>query len=435
MYKRLTRYGLAFRHLTFIRIVRRTLATLFPIALIGACSRVFQQAFFSEEGFIYNIAYFYNWMPDKVASAFRMVFTGLSRITFGMLGLYAAMVAAKYTARLYHRDDQMAELTGIAAMLMLAFRFPRSGNTVPFVWSLFSGDLLFIGLIVGYLVGLAFRWLGKPVKFTVHEHVITIRRRMYRALKIMLLVIMLALIINGLFNLMSYFNIIDVAYGSLQDLSNGDQPAWIKAGLSFATTFLEWLGMSGPYNIMNATSSSAINANLSYVLTHNNWHVPYPFLGTTIYNSFGTFGGSGLCLALLLAVAIEARAVEDHKLVRWNILPILFNSNSGLLFGAPVLLNLFFFIPFVLLPVVNMMLAVGAIALHIIPTPAYQVPIGTPGPLVAFLGTNGNWMSLIFSLLLLIIDVCCYLPFVKLSLKVENEAQRLDQEADEHAEA
>lgn len=431
MYKSLLRRSLAFRHLSFIRIVRRTLVALFPIALIGAFSRVMQLTVFNENGFIYNICYFYNWMPDKVLNACRTIFTGLSNASSGMLGLYAAMVAAKYTARFHHRDDLMAGITGIAAMLVLAFRYPTGGGAdFSFEWRLFGGKMVFFGMLIGYLIGLAFKWLGKPVKLTVHEHVITIQRRMYRSLKIVLLVIVIALVLNTVFNLLLTFNIITVAYGNLQDLSNGDQPAWVKAGLSFATTLLEWLGISGPYNVMNTTTSSAINANFAYALAHHGGQVPYPYLGTTIYNSFGTFGGAGLCMALLLAIAVEARSVEDHQLIRWNMVPVLFNSNYGVLFGVPVILNLFYFIPFVLLPIVNMMLAVGAIALHIIPTPAFQVPTGTPGPLVAFLGTNGNWASLIFSLLLLVIDVCCYLPFVRLALQVEHEAQRLDREAD-----
>lgn len=434
MYKRLLRYSLAFRHLSFVRIVRRTLVALFPLALVGAVSRVMQMNVFSENGFAYNICYAYNWMPDSVLNGGRTIFTGLSNVTVGMLGLYAAMVAAKYTARFHHRDDLMAGLSGLAGMLMLAFRYPTgNGSDFSFEWRLFGGKMVFLGMLVGYLIGLLFTWLGKPIKLTIHEHVITIQRRMYRSLKIILLVIVIAGTLNTLFNLLVNFNVITVAYGNLQDLSNGDQPAWIKAGLSFATTFLEWLGISGPYNVMNTTTSSAINANLAYALANHGGQVPYPYLGTTIYNSFGTFGGAGLCMALLLAIAIEARSLEDHQLVRWNMLPVLFNSNYGILFGVPVILNLFYFIPFVLLPVVNMMLAVGAIALHIIPTPAFPVPNGTPGPLVAFLGTNGDWVALIFSLLLLVIDVCCYLPFVRLALQVEHEAQRIDREADANA--
>ncbi len=433
MYKRLLRYSLAFRRLTFIRIVRRTLVALFPIALIGAVSRFIQLDVFNENGFIYNILFAYNWLPDNVLNAGRTIFTGLTNVSLGMTGLYAAMIAAKYTARFHHRDDQMAGITGIAAMLMLAFRYPSGGNEMSFEWRLFNGRMVFVGMLIGYLVGLVFKYFGQPVKLSGHEHVITIQRRMFKALKLMLAVIGVALVINTLINLLVNFNVIAVAYGNLQDFSNGDQPAWIKAGLSFLTTFLEWLGMSGPYNVMNATSSSAINANLAYALANHGGHVPYPYLGTTIYNSFGTFGGAGLCMAMLIAIAVEAQSVEDHQLIRWNMLPVLFNVNYGVLFGVPVILNLFYFIPFFILPVVNMMLAVGAIALHIIPTPVYSVPSGTPGPLVAFLGTNGDWIALIFSLLLLVVDVICYRPFVRLAMQVEHEAQRVDREADANA--
>ncbi|MDF9445589.1 hypothetical protein P5Z58_10630, partial [Limosilactobacillus mucosae] len=54
----------------------------------------------------------------------------------------------------------------------------------------------------------------------------------------------------------------------------------------------------------------------------------------------------------------------------------------------------------------------------------YPLPMGTPGPLAAFIGSNGDWEILLFSLVLLVFDVWVYIPFVRLALGVELKTQR-----------
>ena len=57
---------------------------------------------------------------------------------------------------------------------------------------------------------------------------------------------------------------------------------------------------------------------------------------------------------------------------------------------------------------------------------------GTPGPLISFLGTNGNWGILIFTLVLLLIDIAAYIPFVKMALVVENRLTLAEQDVISH---
>ena len=77
-------------------------------------------------------------------------------------------------------------------------------------------------------------------------------------------------------------------------------------------------------------------------------------------------------------------------------------------------------------------LASLAIAIHLIPSTPYPVLQGTPGPLISFLGTNGNWGILIFTLVLLLIDSAAYIPFVKMALVVENRLILAEQDVISH---
>jgi Phosphotransferase system cellobiose-specific component IIC len=107
---------------------------------------------------------------------------------------------------------------------------------------------------------------------------------------------------------------------------------------------------------------------------------------------------------------------------KWSLFPALFNSHYSMMLGIPVLFNPIFLVPFLIAPLVNMLLAALFLTIRWIPAAAYPVPNGTPGPLIAFIGTNGNWLTLIFGAILIWIDVMIYKPFVKLSDEVAEKA-------------
>lgn len=62
------------------------------------------------------------------------------------------------------------------------------------------------------------------------------------------------------------------------------------------------------------------------------------------------------------------------------------------------------------------------VSMEIIPPVAYAVPWTTPGPLIAFLGTGGNWLALLVGFLCLGVATMIYLPFVIAANKVNNMA-------------
>lgn len=86
--------------------------------------------------------------------------------------------------------------------------------------------------------------------------------------------------------------------------------------------------------------------------------------------------------------------------------------------GLPVMFNPLYLIPFVLTPILNIVIAAIAIIAHIMPPVVYPVPMGTPGPLVAFIGTGGNFVALIIGVIVFFIDIIVYIPFVRLNEQI-----------------
>jgi PTS system cellobiose-specific IIC component len=184
--------------------------------------------------------------------------------------------------------------------------------------------------------------------------------------------------------------------------------------LSLTNTISVWLGFAEPIRLSSGAYNNEVTSNLVYALTHKTLvNVPYPFTPSSLYNGFANFGGVGVTLALVIGILWIGRHKNQQTVAVWSALPAIFNTGLPIMFGAQVFLNPFFVLPFVFLPVLNMVIASGFIFLHIIPPIVYPVPNGTPGILVPFIGTGGDWRALVLSIALLLLDIAVYLPFIK----------------------
>lgn len=125
-----------------------------------------------------------------------------------------------------------------------------------------------------------------------------------------------------------------------------------------------------------------------------------------------------MTLGLLLAIFIASRRKDYREMAKMAFVPGIFNINEPVIFGLPIVLNPILVIPFVLTPFVNSLIGYVFISMELIPPIAYAVPWTTPGPLIAFLGTGGNWLALFVGLLCLAVSTLIYLPFVVAANKV-----------------
>ena len=72
-----------------------------------------------------------------------------------------------------------------------------------------------------------------------------------------------------------------------------------------------------------------------------------------------------------------------------------------------------------MVPAVNSLIGYFFVSMNIIPPVAYALPWTTPGPLIPFLGTGGDWLALGVGILCLVVSTLIYLPFVMISNKVQ----------------
>jgi len=138
---------------------------------------------------------------------------------------------------------------------------------------------------------------------------------------------------------------------------------------------------------------------------------------------FANMGGTGMTLGLIIAIFIASRRPEYREIAKLSFVPGIFQINEPMIFGLPIVLNPIMIIPFVLTPMVNILVGYFVtVVWPIMPSPAIGLPWTTPGIINLFLGTGGNIMGIVIGVLCLAISVLIYLPFVMAS----NRAQRTE---------
>ena len=411
------------RRLAFFRVTYRTLMMLMPLAVVGSIFQFLWQSVFSPMSLISNIFYFDKWLPDQIFNASWYACQGVTSVIFGTFGLF--------TAYFYQKDAQMAGVSGMLALLLCAYRFRDIRDfQLSFNWRFFNINSFLFALLIGFGTGLIFRFLGTDYHHRHAESAQVIKQKAFNSFRPMLATWLIGLVIGILASLVHVRMIATNFYQFFQSQGQNNLNLGIFIPLLLLALLLNWCGIGQPLVSLTAGSDSATNvANLNYALTHgSSWNVPNPYVGNSLYQSYGKFGGNGLTLVILIGILIFIKKNDIARVARWSFIPTLFGSNQGALIGIPIILNPLFLLPYVFLPVVNMLLAASMIAIHLIPASAYNVLSGTPGPLYAFIATNGNWQALIFSMLLFAFDILLYLPIVKMAKDVQDEIDLLNDE-------
>ena len=139
----------------------------------------------------------------------------------------------------------------------------------------------------------------------------------------------------------------------------------------------------------------------------------------TFFDTYSTVTGSGVTIGLVIVGLIKLKDKEQRKIVWISLIPSIFNINEMVIFGLPVVMNLPLIIPLMIVPVVTFLVAYGATITGLVPTVVNNVNWTTP-PLVSGYLATGSWKGAALQLVIIIISVLIYLPFVNLYLKVQD---------------
>lgn len=140
---------------------------------------------------------------------------------------------------------------------------------------------------------------------------------------------------------------------------------------------------------------------------------------------FATYGGAGSTLSLIIGMLMFSKSARVKQLGKLSILPGIFGINEPIIFGLPIVLNPVIAIPFILVPMFNIVVTWVVMNVGIVPiTNGVIMPWTTPPIISGFL--SSGWQGGIFQAIMIVIGVVIYLPFIqtidKAYLKEEMEA-------------
>lgn len=423
--EKLIKWAMWFNRLSFVQIFRETMIMLFPVALIGTIVWIISDNLLARNGFLANVLYVRQWLPER--QFFQNLFNDATMITVGWLASYAAFVSAIMTTRRYRRENLIAGVCAMISYVLIFYHSVRGSQTLETRY--FGAGWLIIGSLVGYVIGLIFVKWG--YHFTLSDIRLGSRKlmaRVLRNLKPFTISFSGAFILHTLYAVWRTFNLDAITTQNISSLIGRHSNYFLNIMISFVNTALIWLGFAEPANVTADAYSNEVRNNLIYALTHKSFAVPYPFTPSSLYNGFANFGGIGVTLALVIGILWVGRQNNQQEIAKLSVFPAIFNHGLPILFGSRVFLNPVYVFPFILLPIANMLIASVFIFIHAIPPIVYPVPNGTPGILIPFIGTGGDWRALLTSILLVIMDIIIYIPFIKLAFAVE---ERLVKEQEE----
>ena len=410
--------------------VRDAFILSFPLTMAGSLMVLLNFVLLSPDGFIAKLLRLESFIPNL--TDYQAIFSPVLKGSADILAILVVFLIARNVAKTLKADDLLAGLTAVSVYFIIYPDYNLVDNVNNLSTKFMGAQGLFVAILVGLLVGEFMAVLSKSKKLEI-KMPDQVPPAVARSFKVLLPIIIITLsfsILNFMIKKVSPGGLHEWVYAVIQSpLTKLGQNVGSVIVLAFICQILWVMGIHGPNTIAavrDTMFAEAGNANMQYIAQHGSaWGAPFPVTYSGLFDAFGAYGGSGATLGLIIAIILFSKAKDQKSIAKLSLAPGLFNINEMVIFGLPIVLNPIYIIPFVLAPIVNIMIGYSAVCIFkIIPPVAYGVPWTTPGPLAPFLGTGGNIMGLVIGIICLIVSVLIYAPFVIASSKASTMGEK-----------
>lgn len=364
------------------------------------------------------------------------LFGYIGTATLGIVGLIVVLSSAySYAVELKQQDKNKNLNPIIATLLALSAYFIMVPNNINyldskakviegFATSFFSYEGMFTALIVGMIAVALFAAFSRS-KFTfkmpdsVPQNVFDSFFALIPIAEVLLIFGVVRIIIQSL----GYASLIQMISKILIDpllVVGTGLPAIIVVIL--IEQILWFLGLHGfniVWGVMSAFWLPLFLQNVSKFAETQSF-AGISISPNTMTNVYAMIGGSGATFGLIIAMLIFTKKGEkEREIAKLALVPGCFGINEPVIFGLPIVLNPIMFIPWIVVPLLN------AIIAYVVTKIGWVVPLVVlnSGNEPIFLST---WIlgafhisPVILTLVLVILDVLIYSPFVIINQRNE----------------
>lgn len=188
--------------------------------------------------------------------------------------------------------------------------------------------------------------------------------------------------------------------------------------------FFWFIGVHGPSVVGPAVVAIMYNNQAENLrLFREGQHASFALTQST-QDFVALMGGTGATLLVPYLFIFLCKSKELKAVGKASVVPTTFAVNEPLLFGAPIILNPVFMIPFIITPIINSWILKFFVEqlgmngfMHLLPWP-------TPAPIGIYMASNFAMLSLVLIAVLLIVDFIIWYPFVRAYDKIKLDEER-----------
>ena len=375
-----------------------------------------------------NLPFLDKLIGEDAYQAYQQALSPASQATLTIMGLFVIMGIGYKMVEQRGGEAIYGAAVSIAAFLVLTPQvLGDTANVIPA--SVLGAEGMFLGIFTAFIAAELYQlFVSKNLTIKMPQGVPSAVSRSFSALIPISLTLAIFLAIRILFGFTPYDTVQNFIYTIIQapltSLGSG-LPATIIAVLLIQVFW--FFGLHGQIII------NSIFDPIWYALNDQNLEafqagadvlpniVTKQFIDTFIVG----IGGSGMTLAVLLAIFVVAKSRQLKDLGKLGIGSGLFNVNEPVIFGMPIIMNPLVIIPWLLAPVIVAIVTYTLMSIGFVPRPAgVIVPWTTPALLSGYLATGNKLMGTVMQLINMGIVFIIWLPFLKVIDKQYYESEQ-----------
>ncbi|MBM6614478.1 PTS sugar transporter subunit IIC [Desemzia sp. RIT804] len=414
-----------------LRSLRDAFAVLMPLFILAGLAVLVNNVLFPW------------FFEDSTLTSAQMWGNTITNGTLNIAGLsIAPMIAYNLSKNKDFPNPIAAAAVAISALVIMmpttVFVTPvGTENTVEVSGVLTYGNLgttgMFAGIIIGLLATEIFIQLSsiKRLQINLGENVPPQVGKSFSTMIPVILVLSLFGIVGLILSVFFQTDLITLISTLIQEPLRAINTSLLGTVLIYSTgNFLFTLGIH--QTVINGSLLDPFlltNMNENMLAYANGAEIPH-IINSSFISTFALIGGTGSTITLLIAIFLFGKQKESKDLAKLAVAPGLFNINEPVIFGYPIVFNLPMMIPFVLVPAVSIVIAYFATALGLMNPTVVYTPWTTPPLISAYLATAGDWRAVVVQLVIIVVGILLYIPFMKISERAARiTAEKQQQEA------
>ncbi|MEN3015300.1 MAG: PTS transporter subunit EIIC [bacterium] len=371
----------------FIVILRNSMINVVPIIVVGSFFLLF---------FVFCKQY-------GIQASYVEFFRKLYLVSMGIVSIYLAFCIGYNFAVFYGKDGVIYALVSSVCFIVCCAIYEDWNKLSVFQFiSLLGVKNMFSCIIISFISCYIFNRLQIRV---LNDS--SIPRYVLNSLNSIIPFLITLLVVAFISNFMKLNEFLKMVLLPFENFGDNILVVWITNIFLHLTNFLGIHGISLVNSIFLSLWQKYLVINAEMIISGKEatYITAYPFFQWFIW-----IGGAGSTLGLNILL-LFSRSSYLRTIARGAIVPSLFNINEPLLFGIPIILNPYFLVPFMIVPLILGTISFVAFSLNLVGKVYVEAPWMLPSPIGAFLATT-DYRAIILNLFNIIISALIYLPFV-----------------------